>query len=61
MNHLGGQMRRRGDENKSWNCWYSDEYNKGKEKIMKAINKRNKGKRQENRYNIEEAKIYVRN
>jgi hypothetical protein len=44
MNNLGGQMRRRGEENNSWKGWYSDECKKGKEKVMKAINKRNKEK-----------------
>jgi hypothetical protein len=56
MNNLGGQMRRRGEENNSWKGWYSDECKKGKEKVMKAINKWNKEKTQENRYEIVEAK-----
>jgi hypothetical protein len=33
---------------RSWKGWYSDECKKGKEKVMKAINKRNKEKTREN-------------
>jgi hypothetical protein len=51
MNNLGGQMRRRGEENNSWKGWYSDECKKGKENAMKAINN---GTRK--RYEIVEAK-----
>jgi hypothetical protein len=58
MNNLGGQMRRRGEENNSWKGWYPDECKKGKEKVMKAINKWNKEKTCKNRYKIVEAENY---
>jgi hypothetical protein len=60
MNNLGDQMRRRGKENSSWKDWNLDECKKGKEKVMKAINRWNKEKTRENRYKIVEAKNYTR-
>jgi hypothetical protein len=55
-NNLGGQMRRTGKENNSWKGWYSDECKKGKEKVMKALSKRNKVKTWEKRHGIVDTK-----
>jgi hypothetical protein len=36
---IGWQMEKRGSERKDWRGWYSDECRRGKEMVMKALNK----------------------
>jgi hypothetical protein len=56
LGNIGWQMERRGNERKDWWGWYTDECRRGKEKIMKALNKWIREKICENRYKFVERK-----
>jgi hypothetical protein len=56
LRNVGWQMEMRGKEGKDWRDRYSDECRRGKEMVMKTLNKWTKGKTCENRYELVERK-----
>jgi hypothetical protein len=56
LRNVAWQMEKRGNEGKDWRGWYSDECRRGKEMVMKALNKWARGKTCENRYELVERK-----
>jgi hypothetical protein len=56
LRNVGWQMEMRGNERKYWRGWYSGECRRGKEIVMKALNKWTRGMTCENRYELVERK-----
>jgi hypothetical protein len=56
LRNAGWQMEKRGNEGKDWRGWNSDECKRGKEMVMKALNKWTRGNTCENRYELVERK-----
>jgi hypothetical protein len=46
------QMEKRGNERDNWKVWHSDECRRGKEMVMKALNKWTGGKTWKNRFKL---------
>jgi hypothetical protein len=56
LRNVGWQMEMRGNVRKYWRGWYSDECSRGKEMVMKTLNKWTRGMICENRYELLERK-----
>jgi hypothetical protein len=56
LRNIGWQMEKRGNERKDWRGWYSNECRRGKEMIMKALNKWTREMTCKNRYKLVERK-----
>jgi hypothetical protein len=44
LKNVGCQIEKRGNEGRDWRSWYSDECRRGKEMVIKALNKWTRGK-----------------
>jgi hypothetical protein len=56
LRSIGWQTEKRGNERKDWRGWYSDECRRGKEMVMKALNKWTRETTCENTYKLVERK-----
>jgi hypothetical protein len=56
LKNVGWQMEKMGNEGRDWSGWYSDEWRRGREMVMKALSKWTRGKSCENRYELVERK-----
>jgi hypothetical protein len=56
LRNVGWQVEKRGKEGKYCRGWYTDVCRRGKEMVMKALNKWTRGNTCENRYELVERK-----